>query len=93
MVDRAKVVVKVIKQEGDCAVGHEVGDEYDLSKPFTLGYEKGCICPSLFYALYPQFRVLMHGGSLSWEEDKDKAHIACPDHINPLWVELKRVAG
>ena len=92
MDNMARVVAKVIKQEGDCAVGHKVGDEYDLSKPFLVGMEEGSICPSLFYALYPEYRVLMHGGTLPWEEDKETAHVACPDHLNPLVVELRRVA-
>lgn len=90
MENPARVIVKVIKQEGECSMGHKVGDEYDLSKPFTLGYEKGCICPSLFYSFYPHFRILRHGGSLPWEKDKDTAHAACPDYLNPVAVELRR---
>jgi uncharacterized repeat protein (TIGR04076 family) len=35
--------------------------------------------------------VLRHGGEFPWEENKDKAHVACPDPFNPVVMELRRV--
>jgi hypothetical protein len=36
-------------------------------------------------------RVLRFGGELPWEEDRDTAHVACPDPLNPLIMELRRI--
>jgi uncharacterized repeat protein (TIGR04076 family) len=93
MVNPAKVILKIVSVKGTCAAGHKVGQEFDLSKDFSLGYSgaSGAICPSAFYALFPSWRVLRHAGELPYEEDKEKAHVACPDPFNPVVLELRRV--
>jgi len=75
------------------ALGTSVGEEFDLSKDFVLGYTGNgkALCPSAFYAAFPNWRVLRFGGELPWEEDKDTAHVACPDPLNPLVMELRRI--
>jgi uncharacterized repeat protein (TIGR04076 family) len=87
------VVLKIISVKGKCNANHQVGQEFDLSKEFKLGYtEDGRgLCPSAFYAAFPSWRVLRFGGELPWEKDKDYAHVACPDPMNPLIMELRRV--
>jgi len=89
----AKVVMKVISVEGTCEVGHRVGQEFDLSGEVTLAYSDNpnAICPALYCAVYPNLRVLRFGGSLPWEKDRDEAHVACPDPLNPLVVSLRRI--
>ena len=89
----AKVVLKIVSVKGKCNAGHKVGQEFDLSKDFTLGYREDgqALCPSAFYAAFPNWRVLRFGGELPWEENKDLAHVACPDPVNPLVMELKRI--
>jgi len=93
MAEPMKVILKIISAKGFCAAGHKVGDEFDLSKDFTLGYSGNgkCICPSAFYAAFPNWRVLRFGGELPWEKDKDTSHLACPDSENPVVIELRRV--
>ena len=93
MADPMKVVLKITSVKGTCATGHKVGDEFDLSKDFVLGYSGNgkALCPSAFYAAFPNWRILRFGGELPWEEDKDTAHIACPDPLNPLTMELRRI--
>ena len=61
----AKVVMKIVSVSGTCEVGHQAGQEFDLSGEITLGYSKkpNTICPALFYAIYPNLRVLRFGGS------------------------------
>ncbi len=88
-----KVVLKITSMQGKCDAGHKVGDEFDLSKDFTLGYSGNgkTICPSAFYAAFPNWRVLRFGGELPWEKDKDTAHVACPDPLNPVVMELRRI--
>jgi len=93
MADATKVVLKIISVKGTCGAGHKAGDEFDLSKDFMLGFtgEGKTICPSAFYAAFPAWRVLRFGGEFPWEEDKDKTVIACPDPLNPVVMELRRI--
>ena len=95
MADPAKVVLKIISVKGSCNAGHKVGQEFDLSKEFTMGYRQDgrALCPSAFHAAYASWRVLRFGGSMPWEEDKDLAHVACPDPLNPVVMELRRIRG
>ncbi|HSR14062.1 MAG TPA: TIGR04076 family protein [Thermodesulfobacteriota bacterium] len=88
-----KIILRIASVKGTCAAHHRVGQEFDLSKPFTVGInEEGtALCPSAFYAAFPSYRTLRFGGELPWEEDKDTAHIACPDPANPLIIELRRI--
>jgi uncharacterized repeat protein (TIGR04076 family) len=89
----AKVVMKVTSVKGTCEVGHRVGQDFDLSREVTLAYSGNpqAICPALYYAIYPNLRLLRFGGSLPWEKDPDEAYVACPDPLNPVVVQLKRV--
>lgn len=93
MANPEKVIVKIVSVKGTCAAGHREGQEFDLSQDFTLGMSGGphTLCPSAFYALFPSWRVLRHGGAYPWEEDPDRATVACPDPINPVVMELRRV--
>jgi uncharacterized repeat protein (TIGR04076 family) len=93
MANSFKVVLKVTSVKGTCVAGLKVGDEFDLSQDFTLGYSGGgkVLCPGAFYAAFPHWRVLRFGGEFPWEEDKNTAHVACPDPLNPLTMELTRI--
>jgi uncharacterized repeat protein (TIGR04076 family) len=93
MANPEKVILKIVSVKGRCAAGHKEGQEFDLSKDFTLGFSGNpkTICPSAFYASYPSWRVLRHGGELPWSDDKNKAHVACPDPFNPVVIELQRI--
>jgi len=93
MANPEKVILRVVSVKGHCAAGHKAGQEFDLSNDFTLGLSGNPqgICPSAFYAAYPSWWVLRHGGALPWSEDREKAHVACPDPFNPVVLELRRV--
>ena len=80
------VIAKVISQKGACSAGHKVGDEFLIGQETPAG-----MCSWAFYALLPFAGVLQFGGSFPWEEDKDKATVACPDPGNPVGFELRRV--
>ncbi len=88
-----KIILKIVSVKGTCAAHHRVGQEFEISAPFTLGMSEDgkALCPSAFYAAFPSYRTLRFGGELPWEEDKNKAHVACPDPFNPLVMEIKRV--
>jgi uncharacterized repeat protein (TIGR04076 family) len=93
MANPEKVILKIVSVKGTCAAKHFAGQEFDLSKDFLLGVsgDPRTICPSAFHALFPSWRVLRHGGGFPWEEDRDKTTLACPDPINPVVMELRRV--
>ena len=93
MANPAKVVLKITSVQGTCVAGHKAGEEFDLSKEFKLGHSGNgtALCPSAFYAAFPNWRVLRFGGEFPWEEEKDTAHVACPDPLNPVHMELRRV--
>jgi len=93
MANPAKVVLKIVSVKGTCNAGHKVGQEFDLSKEFTLGYREDgrALCPSAFQAVFPSWRVLRFGGEMPWEKNKDLAHVACPDPVNPVVMELRRI--
>ena len=38
MANPARVILKIVSVKGTCQAGHKVGQEFDLSKEFTLGY-------------------------------------------------------
>ena len=92
MANPERVTLKIISVKGTCAAKHFEGQEFDLSQDFMVGLSgnPGILCPSAFHALFPSWRVLRHGGEFPWEEDKAKAHIACPDPINPVVMELRK---
>ena len=95
MANPEKVILKIVSVKGSCAAGHKEGQEFDLSKDFTLGTsgDSRSICPSAFHAIFPSWKVLRHGGEFPWDKDKEKTYIACPDPFNPVVMELRRVKG
>ena len=80
------VVARVISQEGDCAAGHRIGEEFYIGDKTPAN-----MCSWAFYTLFPFASVLQYGGSFPWEKDTDKAIIACPDPANPVIFELERL--
>lgn len=79
------VIAKVISQEGTCGAEHRVGDEFIIGQKTPPG-----MCSWAFCTLFPFAEVLQFGGSFPWEEDPNKATVACPDPANPVVFELRR---
>ena len=79
------VIAKVISQRGTCEAGHRVGDEFIIGQKTPPG-----LCSWAFYSLFPLAEVLQFGGSFPWEENSNKATVACPDPSNPVIFELRR---
>jgi len=79
------IIAEVISQKGTCAAGHKVGDKFIIGQKTPTN-----LCSWAFYSLFPFSEVLQFGGSFPWENDKDKATVACPDPENPVVFELRR---
>jgi uncharacterized repeat protein (TIGR04076 family) len=80
------VIAKVMSQKGTCVAGHRVGDEFliwDKTPPD--------MCSWAFHTVFPFASTLQFNGSFPWEEDPEKAIVTCPDSINPVVFELRRV--
>ena len=86
MPERFDIVIKVVSQGGRCDLGHKVGQEWLLRDKTPEG-----ICIGAFHSLYPDARVLMYGGSFPWSSDPDTNTVACPDPVNPVVFEIRRV--
>ncbi len=80
------VQVKVISQQGICASGHKVGDEWALGRHTPDG-----ICDAAFNALIPFKFALALGGTIPRATDPDVFTVSCPDAKNPVVFELKRL--
>ncbi len=79
------VIAKVISQKGTCTAGHKVGDKFVIGQQTPPN-----ICSWAFYSLFLPAEVLQFGRSFPWENDRNKATIACPDSENPVVFELRR---
>ncbi|MDH4291156.1 MAG: TIGR04076 family protein, partial [Dehalococcoidia bacterium] len=63
---------------------HKVGDQ------FVTGEETPPnVCSRALHSLFLFAQVLLYGGSLPWEQDPNKATIACPDPENAVMFELR----
>lgn len=81
-----EIAARVISQKGTCVSGHKVGDTFRIADKTPSG-----MCAWAFYTLFPFISALQFGGSFPWEDDRDKAIVACPDPTNPVVFELKRL--
>lgn len=82
------IVLKVIKQEGQCSAGHNVGDEIIIS--FEKNEIKGKICLHALYSVFPKVFAMAYGAEFPWLEDANVSTHACPDAWNPLVYEVRR---
>jgi len=81
------IVVKVIRQEGHCGAGHQVGDEV----AFDGETVQGKMCIHALYSLLPKVFAMRYGAQFPWLQDPDVATHACPDAWNPVVFEVKRI--
>ena len=80
------VIAKVISRKGPCKT-HKVGDEFVMGERTPPN-----VCSSAFHSLFPFAQVLRYGGSFPWEQDPNKATVACPSSANGVVFELRRAS-
>lgn len=80
------VVARVIRQEGHCIAGHEVGDEVAFDG-LTV---QGKVCLHALYSFLPKVFAMRYGADFPWLENPDVATHACPDAENPVVFEIRR---
>jgi len=84
--DGLTVIARVIRQEGECAFGHQVGDEV----VFDGQTIRGRVCLHALYSFLPKVFAMRYGAVFPWLEDPDVSTSACPDADNPCVFEIRR---
>ncbi|MFQ5979589.1 MAG: TIGR04076 family protein [Candidatus Heimdallarchaeota archaeon] len=80
------ILCRVIRQEGTCAGGHQVGDTIH----FTATGVDGKICLSALYSMLPKVYAMRYNARFPWLSNQCAATHACPDANNPVIFELIR---
>jgi uncharacterized repeat protein (TIGR04076 family) len=81
------IVARVIQQKGHCDAGHKVGDEVIFDGLSV----QGKICISALYSFLPKVFAMHYGAEFPWLDDPDVSTHACPDALNPVVFEIRRV--
>ncbi|MGD8463833.1 MAG: TIGR04076 family protein [Anaerolineae bacterium] len=81
------IIARVIKQEGHCIAGHQVGDQV----VFDGATVQGKVCIHALYSFLPKVFAMRYGAEFPWTEESDVTTHACPDAWNPVVFELRRV--
>ena len=82
-----KVTIEVIDilGNGKCSLNQKVGDSYSYPE------DRGKMCPSSFYVLYPWIMVMLSGGSFTEEGDgSDFMTTGCPDYKHQVVYKISR---
>ena len=80
------VEITVVSQKGTCGAGHKVGDKWMVGI-----HTPGGICISAYEAMESGINVLKYGGSYPWSKNPDITRAVCPDPVNPVVFQLKRL--
>jgi len=83
-----KVVAKVIEKQGDCTIGMDIGDEFELST-----HKCGDFCGFFYNNISGWVKTLQFGGTFPLFEDPDVQYWECPNANNRVKVELRRIKG
>ena len=89
-----KLVGTILSVKGNCTAGHKVGEKIELTlwDPKKDATRRApALCAFFYNMIFPYLGVLQFGGEFPWEEDKDSFQISCPDSINQVTIEIKRI--
>jgi uncharacterized repeat protein (TIGR04076 family) len=81
-----KVVAKVIETKGECSIGMQVGDEFELGI-----HQCGDFCGYFYHNIFHWVNLLQFDGSFPLFPDKDVMVWECPNPNNRVKVELRRM--
>ncbi|MCK4795675.1 MAG: TIGR04076 family protein [Desulfobacteraceae bacterium] len=81
-----KVIVKVTETKGKCTIGMKVGDEFELSL-----HKCGEFCGYFYHNIFNWISTLQFGGTFPLGENPDVQVWDCPNPINRVKIELRRV--
>jgi uncharacterized repeat protein (TIGR04076 family) len=82
---KVKIEVIEILGNGNCSMNQKIGDTYNYPE------DRGRMCPSSFYVLYPWIMVMLSGGSFADEGDgSDFMTTGCPDYKHQVVFKISR---
>jgi len=86
--NKVKIEVIDIQNEGKCSMGQKIGDTYNYPE------DRGKMCPSSFYILYPWIMVMESGGSFTESGDgSDFMTVGCSDYRHQVVYKISRVSS
>lgn len=74
--------------KGECPQGFKVGDSWTIDS----GKTPSGMCASAYYAVFPFIRAFRFGGEVPWSDDKNVAHVLCPDAKRGVVYEVKKIS-
>ena len=82
---KVKIEIIDILNDGECSMGQKIGDI------FVYPEDRGKMCPSSFYVLYPWIMVMLSGRSFAEEGDgSDFMTTGCPDYKHQVVYKISR---
>lgn len=81
-----KIIAKVIKTKDNCTIGMKPGDEFELST-----HKCGDFCGLFYKNIQGWVQTLQFGGTFPSGPDPDVQVWDCPNPMNRVQVELRRV--
>ena len=78
-----RVTGTITQAKGECAVGHKVGDKFELH-----GRSSGGLCGYFYHSIFPYIVMLQCGGA--WPDEKGLPELDCPDKANAVTIKLRR---
>lgn len=80
-----KILGTITEIKGNCNVGHEVGDQFQLSCHSADG-----LCGFFYNFIFPRLSVIQFGGSYPWwGQDQTTFEYECPDKKNAVTLKLE----
>lgn len=82
---KVKIEVIDILNDGECSMEQKIGDVFEYPE------DRGKMCPSSFYILYPWIMVMLSGGSFTEEGDgSDFMTAGCSDYKHQVVYKISR---
>jgi len=85
------IEITVVSKKGTCGAGHEVGDIFLISGE-TANFNCQGLCISALYSMMPKIIAMRYGAQFPWDKDNPDVTLhACPDALNPMVFQLRRI--
>ena len=81
-----KIIGTIKEVKGYCSAKHKVGDTFEINSHNTAG-----LCGFFYHDIFPTLLTLQFGGTFPWSQDPDVVQLECPDRMNAVTIELKRI--
>jgi uncharacterized repeat protein (TIGR04076 family) len=89
-----KLLGTILSVKGDCTASHKAGEQFNLTlwDPEKDATRRApSLCTFFYNMILPYLAVLQFGETFPLEEDKHSFQISCPDPVNQVTLEIKRI--